>query len=123
MSWRKSNKSLSRYSEAIANSARTVVPHPVKSKRIGVEIWYCAGSIVRADVDNIVKPVLDALIGIVYFDDSQVRSLSVIALPAEDAYSITGWVPLDVLQRLTKDEPAEFLINIFEGLPIPGGGP
>ncbi len=29
----------------------------------------------RADVDNVIKPILDAFIDIVYFDDNQVAEL------------------------------------------------
>jgi hypothetical protein len=74
-------------------------------------------------VDNVVKPVLDALNGVVYLDDSQVRWVKIVALPTDDAYSIGGSTHLQVFSRLVKGEPPEFLISIFEGLPIPGGGP
>ena len=97
------------------------MPHPIASKRIDVEIFFQAKTPLRADVDNIIKPILDALKGIVYLDDSQVRSVRAIALPSDDAYSISGWTSQEVLLRLTARPPKEFLINVFEGLSIPGG--
>jgi Holliday junction resolvase RusA-like endonuclease len=123
MSWRKARKTLSRYTERIAEAARAVVPFPVKSSRIDLEIWFCAPSMDRADLDNIAKPVLDALVGVVYFDDRQVRSLRVVALPTDQAHGISGWGEVEPLTRLAKADPAEFLINIFHGLHIPRGGP
>jgi len=114
-------KGLERYKERIRNAAGNVVPHPTKSKRIDIEIFFRAERPLRADVDNIIKPILDALKGIVYLDDSQVRSVRATALPSDDAYSISGQTSREVLLRLTASPPKEFLINIFEGLSIPGG--
>jgi len=123
MSWRKKRKSLERYSTLIAEAAKLVVPRPTKSRRLDIELWFCASNLARADVDNIVKPVLDALAGVVYIDDSQVRSLKVVALPEDDVVGISGWSRANVFKRLIKANPKEFLINVFEGISIPGNGP
>lgn len=76
----------------------------------------------RADVDNVIKPILDALIGIVYTDDQQVRSVKATALPVGEAYGLSGWTSMDVLERLCSDEEIEFLIDVYEGLHFPGPG-
>lgn len=102
------------------NAARDVVPRPTASTRIGIEIFFRAKKRLRADVDNIIKPILDALKGIVYLDDSQVRMVRATTLPCDDAYKVPGWTSQEVLIRLTASSPQEFLINIFEGLSIPG---
>jgi Holliday junction resolvase RusA-like endonuclease len=96
------------------------VPAPTKSKRLDVEIWFQAESLSRADVDNVIKPVLDALVGVVYDDDRQVRSVRAVAIPADDATTMRGWVPIEVIERLAG---GEFLINIFTGLELAREGP
>jgi len=117
------NKSnLNRYKEGIRMAAKKIIPQPTKSRRLDVEIFFQAESLLRPDVDNVIKPILDALKGIVYKDDSQVRSVKITALPSleDGAYGISGWGNTEVFKRLTKHPPEEFLINIFEGLSIYG---
>lgn len=96
-------------------AARDVVPNPVKSKRIDIEIWFRSEHL-RPDVDNVIKPVLDALQGIVYFDDKQIRSAKVVAVPHDDAYSLSGWSRMGTFDRL---DSGEFFIDIYEGLSFP----
>jgi crossover junction endodeoxyribonuclease RusA len=114
--YRKNKKSLSRYIENIQNAVREIVPFPIKSGRIDIEIWFNSEHL-RPDVDNIIKPILDALIGIVYEDDKQVRSVKVTALPHDDAYTIQGWIKEETIDRL---ENEEFFIDIYHGLEFPG---
>lgn len=109
-------KRLNRYKEQIRETARQVVLQPIKSPRIDLEIWFTADRSLRADVDNVLKPVLDALSGIVYDDDRQVRSVRVVALPNDDAWCIES-APENVLKRLSKGE--EFLINVYAGIAVP----
>ncbi|SRR5258706_10979092 len=114
---------LSRYTERIRHAARSVVPRPTESRRVDIEIWFKASHFGRSDVDNVIKPVLDALNGIVYHDDRQVRSVRVVALPTDDAVAIPGWGSTEVWMRFHNAEQREFLINIHEGLALPWGGP
>ena len=114
--------SLDPYKEGIRTAAKEIIPQPTKSRRLDIEIFFQAESLLRPDVDNVIKPILDALKGIVYEDDSQVRSVKITALPSseEGAYGISGWGSIDVFKRLTQHPPKEFLINVFEGLSIYG---
>lgn len=89
------------------------------SPRIDIEIWFAADHLARGDVDNIIKPVLDALNGVVYVDDRQVRSVRAVALPMRDIVSMT-MTRNDVAARLNGEE---FLINIFGGHVLPRHGP
>jgi len=89
----------------------------MRSHRIDIDIWFSAKRSVRADVDNIAKPVLDALKGVAYLDDRQVRSVRVVALPRDDAFVIES-APQEVIARLFSDED-EFVINVYEGLTLP----
>lgn len=118
---RRNRKALKEYIELIRNAASQVVPYPTKSKRIDIEIWFRAETSLRADVDNIIKPILDGLKGIVYLDDGQVRSIKATALPTDDVFSISGWTSKEVLLRLAAHPPKEFLINIFHGIGLEGG--
>ena len=112
---------LAQYRERITESARQVVPYPVKSTRIDIEIYFQSRGPLRPDVDNIIKPILDALNGVVYFDDSQVRSIRVAAFPTDEAYGFSGPTSIETLDRLFKDSADEFLIDIYEGLTLYGG--
>ena len=118
---RHNRKALKEYIELIRNAASQVVPRPTKSTRIDIEIWFRAENSLRADVDNIIKPVLDGLKGVVYLDDRQVRSVKATALPSDDAFSVNEWTSEEVILRLTAHPPKEFLINIFHGIGLQGG--
>ena len=111
----------SRYVEQIRKAASEVVSHPTKSPRIDIEVFFHAETSLRADVDNVIKPILDALIGVVYEDDRQVRSARVTALPKGEPFRSSG--SGDVFTRLMKTEPKEFLINVYGGLFTPGPYP
>ena len=117
-------ETLERYKTHIKDTTSKIVPCPIKSRRIDIEIFFKAKNTLRADVDNIIKPILDALKGVVYFDDSQVRSVKVTAIPSieEGAYGISGWTNIEVMNRLTNTPSKEFLINIFKGLSFEGPG-
>jgi hypothetical protein len=97
------------------------VPHPTTSNRIDIEIYFLAQRALRPDVDNIMKPILDALKGVVYLDDSQVRSVKVAALPQDEAFGMTGWTQKDTIERLLAHSPKEFIIDIYEGLMLHQG--
>ncbi|MCF7870051.1 MAG: RusA family crossover junction endodeoxyribonuclease [Candidatus Omnitrophica bacterium] len=94
------------------------MPQPTHSKRLDIDIWFNAQGISRPDVDNIIKPILDAFKGIVYFDDNQVRSVRVVALSSGDAYKLRG--SYKTLKRLINSDTKEFLINIYNDLKISG---
>jgi len=111
--------SKTRYIETIQQAAKEQVPYPVKSGRIDIEIFFVALSTMRADVDNIIKPILDALIDIVYFDDRQVRSVRAIAIPPDDLMSFHD-ANVKAMDRLYKAK--EFMIDIYHQIGILGPG-
>jgi hypothetical protein len=82
----------------------------VKSGRIDIEVFFVALRSMRADVDNIVKPILDALTDIVYFNDNQVRSIRAVAISPEEITSFHNADP-EAMRRLYKGN--EFLIDIY----------
>lgn len=95
------------YRKSIADTARAAVPKPIASQRISIEVWFSAARGARADVDNVLKPILDSLKGVVFNDDRQVRSVKVIVLPNDDAYRITDWTSETVMSRLSKGGTTE----------------
>ncbi len=117
-SFRKNKASTSRYLERIKNAASALIPAPTESTRLDVEIFFETERSLRADVDNVIKPILDALQGIAYLDDRQVRSVKVTALPSGEPYRLSGWMDSEILYRLKK-EPPEFLINIYDRFSTP----
>ena len=109
--------SRARYVAAIRREAARQVPQPLRSRRIDVDILFSAkAGTARADVDNVAKPVLDALKGIVYKDDKQVRSTRVVFLPQDDVIHVRGLLPV----HLRLNEGEEFLINVYEGMSLEG---
>ena len=110
------------YVRQIRESAKSVVSRPTKSARVDIEVFFVSKRTMRADVDNVIKPILDALVGVVYIDDKQVRSVRAVAIPSDDAIHLTGRMPIKTLERLFKSENKEFFVDIYEGLATPGFG-
>lgn len=113
--YRKNKKSLSRYIELIQENTKKIVPFPINSKRIDIEIFFLSENSIRADVDNIIKPILDAMQGIVYFDDKQVRSVRVTAIPTNDVIHLSGWVDSEIVEW---EDENKFFIDIYHGLSV-----
>lgn len=108
-----------KYIQLIKEATKEQVSYPVKSGRIDIEIFFVALHTMRADVDNIIKPILDALVNIVYFDDKQVRSIRAVAIPPDDIMSFHN-ADSKALKRLYKAE--EFMIDIYHQIGILGPG-
>src|SRR5262245_57145408 len=66
------------YFEAVRVAATAAIPRPIESDDIEVEIVYSTTrqQAQRLDADNVNKPTLDALKGIAYRDDRQVRAVT-----------------------------------------------
>ena len=82
------------YMMAVRQAAATQVCLPITEKDIEVEINYStlAEEGVRADIDNVIKPTLDALKEVVYRDDRQVRSVTATIFDRNRGNMITGLV-------------------------------
>ena len=52
-------------------------PHFVSTERMSVTIFYLPAEPMEGDIDNIAKPILDALCRHIYLDDGQVERLVV----------------------------------------------
>jgi len=72
------HKSKARWKNLVTVVAKTCLEKPLQiGVRIDLQIdWFSHGSRNKPDVDNILKPILDALKNIIYIDDNQVSSVS-----------------------------------------------
>lgn len=64
------------FKRALAQVAKASGVKPTQNK-VSLNIRWCRKDKRHRDIDNILKPILDALNGIAYIDDSQVAELSV----------------------------------------------
>ncbi len=63
------------YAAAGQDAARREIPSPLRGDDLEVELLYVSRTGINIDLDNIIRPTLNALTGIAYEDDRQVRSL------------------------------------------------
>jgi Holliday junction resolvase RusA-like endonuclease len=89
-----SPKGKAAYVAAVAQAARAAILTPIRSSDIEVEVLYSttSASSARADLDNALKPTLDALKGIAYDDDKQVRSVTTTLFDRRDTSTVSGRV-------------------------------
>lgn len=67
------------WKERIKSASTTAIPTPhfASGARISVTIYYLPAEPMQGDIDNIVKPILDALSRHIYMDDRQVERVVV----------------------------------------------
>jgi hypothetical protein len=72
-------KSRKQWKARVRDASRTVIPdsHFASEGRIAVTLYYLPDEPMDGDIDNIVKPVLDALCRHIYRDDAQVERVAV----------------------------------------------
>jgi hypothetical protein len=70
-----SARSKDRWKQSVANSARMAIGIDTwaTDQPLAVTIFYFPDGHMQGDIDNIVKPILDAMIGIIYINDHQVE--------------------------------------------------
>lgn len=109
-----SPESKQRYKILVAEAAHSNVDKPVKaSQKIKIEIdWFSQGFVNRPDVDNIVKPIQDALKGIVFIDDSQVESVTA---RKHDSTSVMSFMrePLSIVDPIIKGHEEYIFLRIY----------
>lgn len=110
----KDGKGKQAYFEAVWEAARSEIDRPIITADIEVEIVYSTdvrkGE--RMDADNVSKSTLDALKGVAYDDDSQVRSATSTLFDRHQPSNISGLV--EHMSRLFySGKPHVVLIMIY----------
>lgn len=84
------------YVDAVSQAAGVTISSPILEDDIEVEIIYSTRkrSTIRADIDNIIKPTLDALKDIAYLDDAQVRSVKATLFDRNKPARVSGHVEI-----------------------------
>lgn len=75
----KRRKSLADWKARVANAAREAMPRGyfLTGDPLAITLYYFTAAPLQGDIDNIVKPVLDALCGVIYLDDHQLHRVLV----------------------------------------------
>jgi crossover junction endodeoxyribonuclease RusA len=76
---RKRRAAIMEWQERVKKASATAIPAPhyASGDRIAVTLYYLPGEPMEGDIDNIVKPILDALSNYIYIDDKQVERIAV----------------------------------------------
>lgn len=97
----KSKARKSAYRTRVGTAAQTVLPAgftPVTGDLTIVITYYYEGT--TPDIDNIIKPIQDALIGIIYADDNQIADTRSRKKEIDGSYTIRN-VSLPILQAFS----------------------
>ncbi len=110
----KSRHAKRQWQSLVSNIARTNRETPFEaSVKLDLRIdWFSQISNNKADVDNIIKPIMDALIGVIYVDDSQVTSVSA---RYYDVNNVLYFVdePLGIIEPLLSGEKNYVYIRMY----------
>ena len=97
-----------------AASAALTDEHALVADLVRVTIVYFYVS-TDLDLDNIIKPIVDALNEVVYIDDSQVVNISAAKRDLSGTFTLTGASPAIIEQlAATADEPRDFVFVAVE---------
>src|SRR4030042_6107872 len=80
------------YYDAVQQAARVEIGSPITADDIEIEIVYTTDveKANRKDTDNVNKPTLDALEGVAYSNDRQVRSVSCTVFDKKFSLTVSG---------------------------------
>jgi len=73
-----SGKGRAAYMSAVKSEAKRRIPSPIQATDVEVSMLYSSrrSAELRIDIDNTLKPTLDALCGVAFADDRQVRAVT-----------------------------------------------
>lgn len=103
-----------RYQTTVAKAASNSVVSPIKDdEKIKIEIdWFSESFQNKPDVDNIIKPIQDALKGIIFVDDNQVESI--VARKYDILSVIRFWrEPLCIIEPLMNGHKEYVFVRIY----------
>jgi Holliday junction resolvase RusA-like endonuclease len=101
------------YKEMVRIEATKHIASPILSDDVEVEICWATRvrEGIRADIDNIIKPTLDALIGIAFEDDKQIRSVTSTLVDRKKDNKLSVYVEdLGPLIYIKKDDAVQIAV-------------
>jgi Holliday junction resolvase RusA-like endonuclease len=96
------------YKDSIRSMAQRILSYPLSEPTVEVRVDYFHRSRRRVDMDNVAKCVLDALTGVAYMDDRQVRLQSATAYSLLSPVRILGG-PVDLVKPLAQYDEYVFV--------------
>lgn len=106
----KRRASLDEWKSRIVEASRTVLPegHFAADDPLAITLYYFPNSEMQGDIDNIVKPVLDALERHIYIGDRQVQRVLVQKFEPGSVFSFTRPSPI-LGNALEQSKPALYI--------------
>lgn len=103
-------RSVRQWRERIVEAARQILPegHFASEAPISVILYYFPSVPMPGDIDNIVKPILDAMCRHIYLDDHQVERLVVQKFEPGRGFSFTS-PTATLLEALNRPRPALYI--------------
>ena len=116
----KGAKSRKEWKERVKSASSGVIPSPhfASNERMAVTLYYLPREPMQGDLDNIVKPVLDALSRHIYLDDGQVERIVVQRFEPQNAFEFSK-PTARLAEALSGHGPILYVrvsANPFEGL-------
>jgi Holliday junction resolvase RusA-like endonuclease len=87
------------YKRTVRKIARRAFSHPASNQKVHIFVDYFHTKRRRVDVDNVAKCIMDALSGVVYVDDRQVRIEKTSSHSLQSIVHISGG-PVDLVKPL-----------------------
>lgn len=105
-----SSRSRDRWKAQVVSVARAQLPegHWATREPVAVTIFYFPAGRMQGDVDNIVKPILDALCSLLYMDDIQVERVWVQKFEPHRPYVISNPTPC-LAEALDRPRPVVYV--------------
>lgn len=103
-------RSVRQWQARIIDASRRILPegHFASSAPISVLLYYFPIAAMVGDIDNIVKPILDAMCRHIYLDDHQVERLVIQKFEPKRAFSFTS-PTARLLEALNRPRPALYI--------------
>lgn len=116
----KRSESRREWKDRVRSASSAALPHPhfASDERIAVTLYYLPAGRMRGDVDNIIKPVLDALSSHIYINDAQVERVVVQKFEPENVFNFSN-PTAKFAQALEAEKPVLYVrisADPFEGL-------
>lgn len=96
-------KSKIEWQQRVRDASSTVIPSPhfASDDGISVTLYFLPAGSMQGDIDNIIKPIIDALKGHIYVDDQQVERIVIQKFEPRNGYRFV--------------QPSAILAEAFEG--------